>query len=92
MFIRFIDLVYKSCLVVINLSEAYLSWLILSAHKPKFCYFLVTGPKKYDVRLRLPEDEAGDALCVKHLTDAVCSLTEIPADAQKLIYKGKLPH
>ncbi|KAL4237662.1 BAG molecular chaperone regulator 1 [Mactra antiquata] len=50
---------------------------------------VIHGPKKYDVKLQLPEHEAGDALCVKHLTDAVFSLTEIPADSQKLIYKGK---
>jgi hypothetical protein len=42
------------------------------------------------VKLGLAENEAGDALCVKHLTDAVYKLTEIPAEAQKLIYKGKL--
>ncbi|XP_045207507.2 BAG family molecular chaperone regulator 1-like isoform X2 [Mercenaria mercenaria] len=50
---------------------------------------VIHGPKKYDVKLHLPENEAGDPLCVRHLTDAVYSLTEIPAEAQKLIYKGK---
>ncbi|XP_060586291.1 BAG family molecular chaperone regulator 1-like isoform X2 [Ruditapes philippinarum] len=50
---------------------------------------VIHGPQKYDVKLGLAENEAGDALCVKHLTDAVYKLTEIPAEAQKLIYKGK---
>ena len=55
----------------------------------RYFYFpLKSGPQKYDVKITLPESEAGDALCVKHLTEAVYNLTEIPPDAQKLIYKG----
>ena len=39
--------------------------------------------------LRLPLDQAGDALCVKHLNEEVLKLTDIPVEFQKLIYKGE---
>lgn len=51
--------------------------------------FLFTGPKKFHVVLRLPLDQAGDALCVKHLNEEVLKLTDIPVEFQKLIYKGR---
>ena len=42
--------------------------------------------------LRLPPDQAGDALCVKHLNEEVLKLTEIPVEFQKLIFKGELTY
>ncbi|XP_052803169.1 BAG family molecular chaperone regulator 1-like isoform X2 [Mya arenaria] len=50
---------------------------------------VVHGTSKFDVRLELPPEEAGDTLCVKHLMDEVYRRTDIPPDAQRLIYKGR---
>lgn len=52
-------------------------------------FFSFPGAKKYDIKLVLPASEAGDTLCVKHLMKQVYELTHIPADAQRLIYKGR---
>ena len=38
--------------------------------------------------LSLPPDQAGDALCVKHLSEEVLKLTQIPVESQRLIFKG----
>ena len=52
-----------------------------------FCF--ASGQQKYDIQLVLPANEAGDALCVKHLMREVYMLTDIPPEAQRLIYKGR---
>ena len=51
------------------------------------CIALV-GPRKFHVVLTLPPDQAGDALCVKHLNEEVLKLTKIPVESQRLIFKG----
>jgi len=49
---------------------------------------LLEGPTKYDIQLELPAYEAGDPLCVHHLMNEVERQTEIPPEAQRLIFKG----
>ncbi|XP_067667619.1 BAG family molecular chaperone regulator 1-like isoform X2 [Haliotis asinina] len=50
---------------------------------------LVHGPRKHELGMCLPQEEAGDVLTVRHLTEAVADLTEIPQANQRLIFKGR---
>ncbi|XP_048254224.1 BAG family molecular chaperone regulator 1-like isoform X1 [Haliotis rufescens] len=52
-------------------------------------YVPISGPRKHELGMCLPEEEAGDVLTVGHLTKAVTELTEIPQTCQRLIFKGR---
>ena len=52
--------------------------------------FILLGPRKFHIVLTLSPDQAGDALCVKHINEEVYKLTQIPTESQKLIFKGKM--
>ncbi|KAK6173162.1 hypothetical protein SNE40_016670 [Patella caerulea] len=47
------------------------------------------GSKKFAIKLKLPDDDTGDVLTVKHLMEAVAEVAEIKPENQKLIYKGR---
>ncbi|XP_060085612.1 BAG family molecular chaperone regulator 1-like [Ylistrum balloti] len=50
---------------------------------------VVYGSRKHQVEVSLPPGQAGDVLTVRHLREEVQKLTDVPAENQKLIFKGK---
>ncbi|OWF42161.1 BAG family molecular chaperone regulator 1-like [Mizuhopecten yessoensis] len=50
---------------------------------------VIYGSQKHKFELCLPTKETGNALTVHHLQEKVQQLTEVPAENQKLIFKGK---
>ncbi|XP_052265093.1 BAG family molecular chaperone regulator 1-like isoform X2 [Dreissena polymorpha] len=62
----------------------------MAAEKPKSLKLqLIHGTNKHDISLVLAPDQAGDTFCVKHLMTEVEKRTQIPPEAQKLIFKGQ---